>query len=468
MKRLGCKVIMMLFISVSALAWTKPINISNTPMFSHHGAIAVGQDGIIHVAWEDGIRTDSCRIMYCCCKGDSWSEPTKISDASMYSGIPDIVVDTQGNVHVSWTDYGAGEIYWSFFDGDTWSTPFNISDKPYQDFCARMAINRQANRIHMVWHEYSDFGDIWYSLYDSVSWSAPQNITNDSVESAEADIAVDSEGHPHVVWMDYGDMDIHYFYYNGSAWSTPVNISYMDQPYGQSGFPRIALDSKDFPHVVWEERYEGYHIYYSVYSNNSWSNPYRISDKNSYRPVIAVDSNGIVHIAWNGEPYLLNEIYYRFCNGNSWSSIISVSQSPQLMGGLPDIAADAQNYLHLVWTEAIPSNDQSDIYYSRDSIPDIPEDSIPTGYGLKQNIPNPFNSEATISYELPKTSYVTITIYDTLGREVKRFYLGLQPAGYYNFPVNFEKMGAGVYFYRLVADGFTATGKMVMFGKERG
>jgi len=450
----GCKVIMMLFISVSALAWTKPINISNTEEPSNWPSIVVdNKSGNVCVVWADDWRAEYTgpKILCACWDDDSWQGPLKVADGSYGAGYPDVVVDTLGRVHVCWSELGTGEIHWSFFDGNSWSSSFNVSNKPGEDYCPRMVVDHK-NHIHMVWHEYSDFGDIWYSFYNGSEWSTPQNITNDSVESAWADIAVDSKGHPHVVWMDYGDMDIHYFYYNGSAWSTPVNISYMDQPYGQSGFPRIALDSKDHPHVVWEERAHGEYVpYYTFYNGSTWTSPCKAFTEGGLEPTIAIDSYDLVHVAAK----INKRTWYTSFNGFEWSIPVDIS-SPQ-RGGRPKLCMDKREWIHAVWAS------RDEIYYARDSI----VDTIPHQYKVNESFPNPFDGEATISYELPKTSYVTITIYDTLGREVKRFDLGLQPAGYYNFPVNFEEVGAGVYFYRLVADDFTASGKMVMFKKER-
>lgn len=93
---------------------------------------------------------------------------------------------------------------------------------------------------------------------------------------------------------------------------------------------------------------------------------------------------------------------------------------------------------------------------------------IPENFELMQNYPNPFNPVTTISYNLPKTSEVTIKIYDMLGNEVKTLVNKVtKNAGSYNISwdgLNDQGMNAssGVYFYKLVTSGFNKTLKMIL------
>ena len=88
------------------------------------------------------------------------------------------------------------------------------------------------------------------------------------------------------------------------------------------------------------------------------------------------------------------------------------------------------------------------------------------------NYPNPFNPETWVPFQLHKDAHVRITIYDVLGREVRRFDLGYLPAGYYKTreravywdgrnEMN-ERVASGTYFYRLEAGDFVGTHRMVV------
>ena len=87
---------------------------------------------------------------------------------------------------------------------------------------------------------------------------------------------------------------------------------------------------------------------------------------------------------------------------------------------------------------------------------------IPVQYSLGNNYPNPFNPSTTISYSVPKAGYVTLKVFNILGKEVATLYQGNQNAG--SFKVNFDasKLSSGVYIYRLQAGDFCASKKMTL------
>jgi photosystem II stability/assembly factor-like uncharacterized protein len=90
--------------------------------------------------------------------------------------------------------------------------------------------------------------------------------------------------------------------------------------------------------------------------------------------------------------------------------------------------------------------------------------SIPENILLSQNYPNPFNPSTRINYELRNTNYVTLKIFDLLGKEVAMLVNEKQNAG--SYAVDFNSSGfnlpSGIYFYTLKTDGFTETKKMVL------
>jgi len=95
------------------------------------------------------------------------------------------------------------------------------------------------------------------------------------------------------------------------------------------------------------------------------------------------------------------------------------------------------------------------------------EPSTPQRILIFQNYPNPFNPVTTIRYELPEQSYVTIVIYDLMGRVVKELVRGRVVSGYHKAVWDgmdsFGKsVGAGVYLYQIRAEGFTQTRKMLL------
>ena len=87
---------------------------------------------------------------------------------------------------------------------------------------------------------------------------------------------------------------------------------------------------------------------------------------------------------------------------------------------------------------------------------------IPKTYSLNQNYPNPFNPTTIIKYALPRNSYVTLKIYDILGNEVYTLDNSFRKAGYYEASFDASNLASGVYFYKLVTDGYVSTRKMLL------
>jgi lysophospholipase L1-like esterase len=83
-------------------------------------------------------------------------------------------------------------------------------------------------------------------------------------------------------------------------------------------------------------------------------------------------------------------------------------------------------------------------------------------YALEQNYPNPFNPSTKILYNLPDGNFVTLKIYDVLGREVDTLVNEEQPAGTYSVTFNTEELVSGVYFYQLKSENFMGTKKMML------
>ncbi|MCX6169618.1 MAG: T9SS type A sorting domain-containing protein [Ignavibacteriales bacterium] len=90
------------------------------------------------------------------------------------------------------------------------------------------------------------------------------------------------------------------------------------------------------------------------------------------------------------------------------------------------------------------------------------ENTIPTAYSLSQNYPNPFNPETTIKFTLPKRSKVKLEIFDTLGRVVSTLVNSDLDAGSYRYNWNASNFASGVYIYRLTANDFASSKKLML------
>ncbi len=92
----------------------------------------------------------------------------------------------------------------------------------------------------------------------------------------------------------------------------------------------------------------------------------------------------------------------------------------------------------------------------------IQNNSIPAEYRLMQNYPNPFNPQTNISFEIPLSGKVRISVTDLLGREVSEITNGFMNAGKHQVVFDGAGFASGVYFYKIESGKFIDTKKMVL------
>jgi hypothetical protein len=90
------------------------------------------------------------------------------------------------------------------------------------------------------------------------------------------------------------------------------------------------------------------------------------------------------------------------------------------------------------------------------------EESLPSKYSLNQNYPNPFNPITKISYSLPEANFVSLRIFDMLGREVISLVNEMKQAGTYEAEFDASQLSSGTYIYKLTAGNFQSVKKMIL------
>ena len=327
---------------------------------------------------------------------------TKVISTDIYgtSASPQVVVDEEFNVHVVWYDnanYNSEGTDWDIFyrryDATTglWEAVEVVSEGCSGDSSfPSIAVDNDLN-VHVVWNDDSDlFGeeidnDIFYRKFDDItsSWGSIQLVSSEStLGSYSMDIACDSLNQPHVVWYDYtdytacgSDSDIFHKYWNATAgsWTSAEVVS--TESTANSLFPKIAIDSLDQLHVVWEDSTDigncgtdkdVFYKYYST-SDESWSSVQIVtyeSSSDSRSPSLTIDKLDVPHLAWFDGSALgypgwdVCYKYYDFASYN-WSSWELVSAMSTDSSWYPNIAIDSNGNKYITWYET------SAIYYNR-------------------------------------------------------------------------------------------------------
>jgi len=119
--------------------------------------------------------------------------------------------------------------------------------------------------------------------------------------------------------------------------------------------------------------------------------------------------------------------------------------------------------------DSIPSNldqwnfGENFVIYVVDNPTSIQNDIIsPQDFVLYQNYPNPFNPTTNIGFRVADIGLVSLIIYDALGNEVINLIQKELPAGEYKIEFNASGLTSGIYYYRLTANNFIQTRKMIL------
>jgi hypothetical protein len=164
------------------------------------------------------------------------------------------------------------------------------------------------------------------------------------------------------------------------------------------------------------------------------------------------------YYVWNGTSNLLVEICYDNSAYTSYSTVASTSAPGMTWGYYTD------NSTGCTMTGGTAQSNRPNVCFTMTTPVGTGTfgSTIPTVYSLSQNYPNPFNPVTKINFALPKQGFVTLKIYDVLGREIRSLVNEVKSAGSYSVDFNASEFSSGVYFYRLESKGFTDIKRMVL------
>ena len=92
----------------------------------------------------------------------------------------------------------------------------------------------------------------------------------------------------------------------------------------------------------------------------------------------------------------------------------------------------------------------------------IVSNEIPVKFSLSQNYPNPFNPTTNISFDIPKSEFVKLSVYDLSGKLVDELVNTNLQAGKYTTNWNASKLSSGVYLYKIQAGEFVDVKKLTL------
>jgi hypothetical protein len=218
----------------------------------------------------------------------------------------------------------------------------------------------------------------------------------------------------------------------GSNWQ---RISQFNSPSN-----RLAICSD----TLWSPAMDGF--YSSVDGGYNWVS--KLNDLGNSIAVYPITGKS----GWISCYDFLNDImriYYTTDLGNNWQQKLSSTE-------IVTAFSCKNGYTWLAGTNGLIMKEVSKLSSVEN------ESKTPINLRLFQNYPNPFNPTTTINFEIPTAEYVTLKVYDVLGKETATLVNERKLTGVYKMNFDGNRLASGVYIARLTAGNFSKSIKLCL------
>jgi hypothetical protein len=504
------------------ITWEPDRRMTYDPLPSYVPSIAVN-GSTVHLVWYDlrnGTINGNTEIYYKRSTDDgiSWGQDTRLTNDNFVSELPSVSVSSS-LVHLIWTDYrnGNSEIYYkrSTNNGINWEPDTRLTNNP--GFSSGANVNSSGLFVHATWIDDRDGNyEVYYKRSDNggVNWGPDTRLTNNTAISNHPSIAA-SGSNVHIVWEDNRDGNSEIYYKLNPSGNTDTYTITGQVTFRDNGLPvtrgkvkamhydrissnLIAVDSTiiqadgfyTLPRVPHDTSYIMYYqnddapldfvpTYYQ--SSIDWQQAVTLFPSenmtNINGQVYRVTDIGTGNMHIGGTCYtqhdlplaVLDNVIIYVKIGNDFINYgISNSNGQYTAAMLPQgsytLYAYRIGFYYLTRNVTITNSslDTINFYFGPPiGISNI-SSSVPSQFKLFQNYPNPFNPSTKIRFALPGNAFVSLVLYDILGREVEKLVNEQLGAGTYEAEWNAVKFTSGIYFYKLETEEFVDTKKMIL------
>ena len=438
-----------------------------------------------------------------------------LNPAYPYMSDPVVCSDTNGFFYIASVSFGnsAGMdvvVYKSSDNGMTFTDysraaggiPGVTEDKEWMVCDLTKGNSPYKNTLYITWTRYETSQNIQLtkSTNNGVNWTPPVKAGTSGIVTGSCP-AIGPGGEVYVIWLDYETND-YKIYFNkstdgGASFSTQRLITQGPKPIlditcNGLTMPSMAVDVSGGPrngyiYVTFCDGRNGDGDVLLMKSSNggeNWSTPVRVNNdsvgngKLQCWPWMAVNEYGEIAIIFYDSRDGLTNAHVgawlaRSTNGGQ-SFVNEALSSVSFYVGWPNTQIRFGDYINVdyrggrivpVWTDLRTGNYDMEIYTA---VVDVPigikniSSEIPNDFVLYQNYPNPFNANSKIKFKISKLSGVRLSVFDITGKEIAGIVDERLKPGTYEVTFDGSSLSSGVYFYRLSAENYSETRKMML------
>lgn len=216
---------------------------------------------------------------------------------------------------------------------------------------------------------------------------------------------------------------------------------------------------------------------FAISSNNNYLNE-ELDFTSKSDSVIYLDAFVYPIITRNDLDLYLPYVYKSFSNDSTFINVDELVEEPysyskpvtinlKLKSSVPIVGSfewsDYGVISYAIWADSLGNKTQLFGAKRYDTFGDVEnKNQTPNNFVLKQNYPNPFNPTTSIEYSVPSNEYVSLKVYDILGREIATLVSEQKSAGSYEVKFDGSNLSSGVYFYKLNAGNYNQVMKMIL------
>lgn len=443
--------------------------------------IAANSQGNFMVIWQD-LRNGNSDIFsqFYSSTGEPGGVNKIVNDDSgtKSQAYPVIAADSCGNFMAVWRDYRNMDsyIYGQFFksDGTIIGNNFRINTD-YKEW-RPIEIDGSSDYFVVVWRFDKT---IWSQCYSNSGTPLGDNfkVSEDFNNCcASPKVAVDGNSFV-IVWEDsrnrnsdiYGQRYLH----DGTPQGANFKINEISN--GLQNLPDVAmLDNGGFV-VVWSDQDQKSDLFGRLFSADgtpqaSIQNINDWAGKFTQSLAVTSDTNGNFVVTWQDERKQNADVYGQLFEKDGKKIGINYrinNDQTQKYQGSP-AAAMSNNYIYYSWIDnRVPGQGYDifarvDLFNTASIFPETNNSGMARDFFLEQNYPNPFNPTTTIQFQLQKSAFIELNLYNVTGQRVKILYSGYKNSGIFTNELNGHDLASGLYFYELKIKGHSELKKCLL------